>query len=88
MRRTRAAQASARQDRPGGRCSADRGVRATSGLNRLVVDPLVQARDLGDPAMAVGVLQIEDAIRRPVEVVGDERYLLVEPLEGVAADGS
>ena len=33
---------------------------------------------------AVGVLQRHDLLVRPVEVVGDEGYLLVELVEGVA----
>jgi hypothetical protein len=40
--------------------------------------------DLGDPASPIGVLQREHGLQRPVEVVGDVGYLLVEAVEGVA----
>lgn len=40
--------------------------------------------DLLDPPPALGVLQREDFLAGPVEVVGDEGYLLVQRLEGVA----
>jgi len=51
-----------------------------------LVDPRVQTRDLVDPAAAVDVLELEELVRRPVEVVGHERYLLDEEIEGVAAN--
>ncbi len=35
---------------------------------------------------AVGVLQRQDLIERPVKVIGDVGYLLLEPIEGVAYD--
>jgi hypothetical protein len=44
----------------------------------------VDGRNLLDPTPPLGVLQVEERVRRPVEVVGDEGYLLVELLEGVA----
>ncbi len=34
--------------------------------------------------MPLGVFQIEDHVERPVEVVGDVRYLLVKLVRGVA----
>jgi hypothetical protein len=47
---------------------------------RLAID----RRDLPDPLPALGVLHGDDLRLRPVEVVGDEGYLLVELVEGVA----
>jgi len=44
----------------------------------------VDARDLFDPPAPFGVLEAEHVVRRPVEVVRDEGYLLVQRLEGVA----
>jgi hypothetical protein len=47
------------------------------------------AVDLGyllNPATAVAVLEGEDALHWPVEVVRDVGYLLVEPVQGVAYD--
>jgi len=44
--------------------------------------------DLGDllhPLAALSVFQFEDLLERPVEVIGDVGYLLVQLLEGVAA---
>ena len=46
---------------------------------------LVDRRDLLDEALAVAVLELEDLAERPVEVVGDEGYLLVQVIEGVAS---
>ncbi len=45
---------------------------------------LVDRRDLLDETLAVAVLQIEDVVKGPVEVIGDEGYLLVQVVEGVA----
>jgi len=44
----------------------------------------VDGADLLGPVAAIAVLQLEDVRERPVEVVGDEGYLLVELFEGVA----
>jgi hypothetical protein len=46
----------------------------------------MDGRDLINPAPTVGVLQVEDRLGRPVKVIGDEGYLLVQRLEGVAYD--
>ena len=44
----------------------------------------MKRRDLLDPPPALGVLQGEDFLAGPVEVIRDEGYLLVQRLEGVA----
>src|SRR5690349_19128840 len=48
--------------------------------------PPVDGADLFDPPAPVAVLELHDFGERPVEVVGDEGYLLVELFEGVASD--
>jgi hypothetical protein len=44
----------------------------------------VDGRDLRHPTASIRVLQGHDLVGRPVEVEGDERYLLVQRIEGVA----
>jgi hypothetical protein len=44
----------------------------------------IDGADLQHPPAPVGVLQVQDVARWPVKVVGDEGYLLVELVEGVA----
>jgi hypothetical protein len=46
----------------------------------LVVQALVDLGDLGDPALAFGVLQRQNFLVRPVKVIRNVRYLLIEPL--------
>jgi hypothetical protein len=41
---------------------------------------LIDLCDLGDPALALGVLQRQNLFVRPMKVIGDVRYLLIEPL--------
>ena len=53
---------------------------------RLLVETSIDPGDLLGPAPAIGVLQGEDLVERPVQVIGDVGYLLVEPVEGVAYD--
>ncbi len=48
--------------------------------------PAVDPGDLLRPALPVGVLEGQDLVQRPVEVVGDVGYLLEQPVEGVAYD--
>ena len=43
-------------------------------------------RDLVDEALPVGVLEVEDLVQRPVEVVGHVRDLLEEPVGRVRHD--
>jgi hypothetical protein len=46
----------------------------------LFIEPLVDLRDLSDPALALGVFQRQNLFVRPVKVIGNIRYLLIEPL--------
>ena len=46
----------------------------------------VDTRDLVDEAPAIGMLEIEDLLEPPVEVVGDVRGLLVELVRPVRQD--
>jgi len=46
----------------------------------LFVEALIDLRDLRDPALALSVLQRQNLLVRPMKVIGDVRYLLVEPL--------
>ena len=45
-----------------------------------VVEPAVDLRDLRDPLLPLTVFEPEDLLVRPVKVIRDVRYLLVEPL--------
>ncbi len=53
---------------------------------RLLVQALIDPGDLGNPALPLAVLQRHDLLIRPMKVIGDVGYLLVEPVEGVAYD--
>ena len=53
---------------------------------RLGAQAAVDGADVLDPAPTISVLQLQDLAKGPMEVVGEEGYLLVEPLEGVATD--
>ena len=53
---------------------------------RFLAQTSVDAADLLDPAAPIVVLQLQNLRERPMEVVGDEGYLLLELLEGVAYD--
>jgi hypothetical protein len=48
------------------------------------VDSLINARDLANPAPPFGVFQIQNRFGRPVKVVCNEGYLLVQCAKGVA----
>lgn len=52
----------------------------------LLVQPAIDRRDLADEALPVGVLELEDLVERPVQVVGDVRDLLVEAVGRVRQD--
>jgi hypothetical protein len=58
------------------------GVGANGGLAKPPVDP----GDLIHPLLTVAVFQIEDVLQRPVEVIGQVGYLLVQAVKGVAYD--
>ena len=49
-------------------------------------EPAVDISDLCHPALALSVLEVHDRLARPVKVVGDIGYLLVQAIEGVAYD--
>jgi hypothetical protein len=44
------------------------------------VETAVDLRDLGDPFRPLRVLEPEDLLVRPVKVIRDVRYLLLQPL--------
>gem|GEM_PF-6886446 len=46
--------------------------------------PAVDLTDLFDPLVPLTMLESENVVERPVEVVGDVRYLLVQSVRGVA----
>jgi hypothetical protein len=52
----------------------------------LLIGSLVEVGDLGDPSSTVSMFQGQDLVVRPVEVIGDEGYLLDQLVEGVAED--
>jgi len=58
--------------------------RTSGSLLRSLVNPPVERGNFLHPAPPFSVLQVEDRIRRPMEVIGHEGYLLVQLLEGVA----
>ena len=49
-------------------------------LFHLIIESLVDLRDLGDPSLALAVFEREELIVRPVKVICNVRYLLIEPL--------
>jgi len=50
----------------------------------LVVQTRVDCGDPLHPLPSIGMLQGENLFQRPVKVVSDVGYLLMEPVEGVA----
>src|SRR4051794_35668349 len=50
------------------------------------VDPLVNGGDALHPGTPVGMLHCHDFGLRPVQVIGDEGYLLAQAAQGVAQD--
>jgi len=46
----------------------------------LRIKALIDLRNLHDPALALGVLQRQNLFVRPVKVIGNVGYLLVQPL--------
>lgn len=49
-----------------------------------LVDFFVNFGDFADPDLSFFVFHIEDVVYRPVEVVSDIRYLLIQLIQGVA----
>jgi hypothetical protein len=58
--------------------AAGHGSKTRSAL--LIVEALVDLCDLSDPTPALGVLQRQNFLVRPVKVISNIRYLLIEPL--------
>ena len=50
------------------------------------IHPAVERSDLLPPTPAVPVFQVQDIVQRPMKVVGNVGYLLVQSVEGVAYD--
>jgi hypothetical protein len=48
--------------------------------------PAVDLGDLFRPSLPLTVLKVHDILSRPVKVIGDIGYLLVQAIEGVAYD--
>jgi hypothetical protein len=46
----------------------------------LFIETLVDPGDLGDPALTLAMFKRQDLLVRPMKVIGDVRYLLIEPL--------
>jgi hypothetical protein len=46
----------------------------------LVVETLVDLGNLGNPTLALSVLERHDLLVRPMKVIRNVRYLLIEPL--------
>src|SRR5262249_18704519 len=53
-------------------------------IRSLRIHPAVDARDLVHPATTIGVLELEHFGLRPMKVIGDIGYLLIQPLQGIA----
>jgi hypothetical protein len=47
---------------------------------RLLIEALIDLRNLHDPALTLGVLQRQNLFVRPVKVIRNVGYLLIEPL--------
>ena len=50
----------------------------------MLIQPLVDPRDFGDPPLTLAVVQLHDLVIGPVKVIGQVRYLLVQPIRVVA----
>ena len=60
------------------------GTAGTQSPAAALVDLLVNLGNLANPHLALFVLHIKDIVYRPVEVVCDIRYLLIQLIQGVA----
>ena len=67
-------------------CSISVGILCAIDLNSVArfIHALIDRGDFIDPATALRMIEIQHRFRLPVEVIGDEGYLLVQLLEGVA----
>jgi hypothetical protein len=50
-----------------------------------LAEAAVDVGDLCDPPLSLAVLEVQDFTARPVKVVSDVGYLLIQTIEGVAA---
>src|SRR5688500_20365485 len=57
---------------------------SSSWTGSLLVQPLVDAGDLGDPPLTRSVVELHDLVVRPMKVKSHVRFLLVQPVIGVA----
>ena len=55
-------------------------IASKTGAAHLLIEALVDLGNLHNPALALGMLQNQNLVVRPVEVISDVRYLLIEPL--------
>jgi len=46
----------------------------------LRVETPIDLRNLGNPTLPLGMVQRQNLLVRPVKVIGNVRYLLIEPL--------
>jgi hypothetical protein len=53
-------------------------------IGLLTIQALINRRNFLYPTTALGMFQVQDGLWRPVEVISNEGYLLVEHFEGVA----
>jgi len=49
-------------------------------LFHLFIESLIDPGDFGDPSLALAMFERKDLLMRPVKVISNVRYLLVEPL--------
>jgi hypothetical protein len=50
------------------------------------VQSTIDLGDFTDPSATLAVFEVQDVVRRPVKVVSDVGYLLVQAVKGVAYD--
>ncbi len=63
----------------------NRGTQGVVGLSAAAfVDFPVDFGNLADPDLSFLVFHVEDVVYRPMEVVSDIRYLLIQLIQGVA----
>jgi hypothetical protein len=58
--------------------------RQRSSLPGCFTDPVIDLCNLFYPLLPLSMFHLQDVLERPVEVVGNVGYLLVQPVEGVA----